>query len=249
MPAVLLRAISSSINRTFESYLRHLGIYRPLRVKARIMDHIENVRLVECKNSQYVKPTRMLFKQNGHERAWDLMKTHDSVAAVLHNTSRNVLLFVRQFRPAVYYGRIPAEEIAKGGPIDTTKYPGSLGLTLELCAGIVDKSSMSREETMQQEILEECGYNVPLSGIHKVTSFRAGVGVLGARQDLFFAEVTDDMRQTAGGGCDAEGEMINVVELTLPEARKMLTDETIMRPSALLFGVTWFLEMRPKLKA
>ncbi|KAG0414511.1 hypothetical protein HPB47_008328 [Ixodes persulcatus] len=213
------------------------------------MDQIENVRLVECKSSQYVKPIRMLFKQDGHERAWDLMKTHDSVAAVLHNTSRNVLLFVRQFRPAVYYGRIPAEEVAKGGPIDTTKYPGSLGLTLELCAGIVDKSSMSREETMQQEILEECGYNVPLSGIHKITSFRAGVGVLGARQDLFFAEVTDDMRQTAGGGCGAEGEMIHVVELTLPEARKMLMDETIMRPSALLFGVTWFLEMRPKLKA
>ncbi|CAN8008855.1 unnamed protein product [Ixodes pacificus] len=246
---VLLRAVSLTINRTFESYLRHLGIYRPLRVKARIMDHIENVRLVECKNSQYVKPTRMLFKQNGHERAWDLMKTHDSVAAVLHNTSRNVLLFVRQFRPAVYYGRIPAEEAAKGGPIDTTKYPGSLGLTLELCAGIVDKSSMSREETMQQEILEECGYNVPLSCIHKITSFRSGVGVLGARQDLFFAEVTDDMKQTAGGGCEAEGEMIHVVELTLPEARRMLTDETIMRPPALLFGITWFLEMRPKLKA
>ncbi|CAN7992718.1 unnamed protein product [Ixodes hexagonus] len=249
MLAGLRRALSVIINRNFGGCLRRLGIYRPWRVEAQRMDRIEDVRLVECKNSQYMKPTRMLFKQNGHERVWDLMKTHDSVAAVLHNTSRNVLLFVRQFRPAVYYGRIPVEELAKGGSIDTTKYPGSLGLTLELCAGIIDKSSLSPQETMQQEILEECGYNVPLSCIHKITSFRSGVGILGARQELFFAEVTDQMKQAAGGGCADEGEMIHVVELTLPEARKLIMDETIMRPSALLFGVTWFLELRPKLKA
>lgn len=149
---------------------------------------------------------------------------------------------------AVYFGQIPAEEATKGGPIDTAKYPGSLGLTLELCAGIIDKSALSPMETMQEEILEECGYRVPLSNIQKVTSFRSGVGILGARQELYFAEVTDDMKVTSGGGIAEQGEMIDVVELTLAEARNMIMDETIMRPSALLFGVTWFLELRPKLK-
>lgn len=55
--------------------------------------------------------------------------------------------------------------------IDTTKYPPSLGFTIELCAGIVDKDQ-SLAEIMKDEILEECGYAVPLSAIEKVTSYR-----------------------------------------------------------------------------
>uniref|UniRef100_G3MPZ4 Uridine diphosphate glucose pyrophosphatase NUDT14 n=1 Tax=Amblyomma maculatum TaxID=34609 RepID=G3MPZ4_AMBMU len=211
-----------------------------------VMDKIEDIRVTELKNSKYIKPTRLLFKQNGKERIWDLMKSHDSVAAIIHNKSRDVLVFVRQFRPAVYYGRIPAHELASGAPIDTRKYPGNLGVTLELCAGIIDNEKLTPAETMREEMLEECGYNVPLANIQKVTSFRAGVGILGQKQDLFFVEVTDDMKKTSGGGLDEQGEMIDVVELTRAEAKKMLFDETIMRPAALLFGVTWFLEVKSK---
>uniref|UniRef100_A0A023FC26 Putative conserved secreted protein n=1 Tax=Amblyomma cajennense TaxID=34607 RepID=A0A023FC26_AMBCJ len=82
-----------------------------------VMDKIEDIRVTELKNSAYIKPTRLLFKQNGKERIWDLMKSHDSVAAVIHNKTRDVLVFVRQFRPAVYYGRIPAHELASGAPL------------------------------------------------------------------------------------------------------------------------------------
>lgn len=173
------------------------------------------------------------------------MESHNSVSAVIHNTTRDVLIFVRQFRPAVYYSQIPAHELASGTPIDTCKYPGNLGVTLELCAGIIDNRKLTPVETMREEILEECGYNVPLASIQRVTSSRAGV-IEGAMDELFFVEVTDDMKKTAGGGLEEQGEMIDVVELTRAEAKKVLFDDRIMKPAVLLFGVTWFLEVKSK---
>lgn len=222
------------------------SIKRFLSTSDVVMEQIDDVRVTELKNSAYIKPTRLLFKQNGKQRIWDLMKTHDSVSAVIYNKSRDVLLFVRQFRPAVYYGQIPPHEFTSGKPIDTTKYPGKLGVTLELCAGIIDNEKLSSAETMREEIKEECGYDVPLSSVQRVTSFRAGVGILGAKQELFYVEVTDSMKISAGGGVEEQGEMIDVVELTKAEAKKMLFDESIMRPAALLFGITWFLEVKSK---
>ncbi|KAL3246873.1 hypothetical protein MRX96_057380 [Rhipicephalus microplus] len=222
------------------------------------MEKIDDVRVAELKNSAYIKPTRLLFKQNGKQRIWDLMKTHDSVSAVIYNKSRDVLLFVRQFRPAAAWMpfvtlyelsttvQIPPHEFSSGKPIDTNKYPGKLGVTLELCAGIIDNDKLSSAETMREEIKEECGYDVPLSSVQRVTSFRAGVGILGAKQELFYVEVTDDMKISSGGGVEEQGEMIDVVELTKAEAKKMLFDESIMRPAALLFGITWFLEVKSK---
>lgn len=55
--------------------------------------------------------------------------------------------------------------------IDLEKYPASLAITLELCAGIVDKSKSLRE-IAQEEVLEECGYNVPLERIEQIMTYR-----------------------------------------------------------------------------
>ena len=55
--------------------------------------------------------------------------------------------------------------------IDHTKYPGSLGLTYELCAGIVDKKK-SVAEIAQEEILEECGYKVQADSLQRITGYR-----------------------------------------------------------------------------
>lgn len=51
------------------------------------------------------------------------------------------------------------------------KYPVNLAITLELCAGIVDKSKSLRE-IAQEEVLEECGYHVPLERIEEVMTYR-----------------------------------------------------------------------------
>jgi UDP-sugar diphosphatase len=71
----------------------------------------------------------------------------------------------------VYYKSIPENDRPKEGLIDIDKYPPSLGLTVEFCAGIVDKNK-SLEEIAVDEIREECGYEVKVSDIQKIISCR-----------------------------------------------------------------------------
>lgn len=60
-----------------------------------------------------------------------------------------------------------------------------LGYTFELCAGITDKAGKSLKKIAQEEILEECGYEIPLENIHKITEFYSSVGFAGSKQTLF----------------------------------------------------------------
>ena len=109
----------------------------------------------------FVTPLRLTFNQCGRRRAWELIRVHESVGIIAFNVTRSKLLFVRQFRPAVYFNGIPNEERQRliddaTSKIDTIKYPVTDGYTLELCAGIVDKS-VSLEEISAVELEEELG--------------------------------------------------------------------------------------------
>lgn len=115
------------------------------------------------------------------------------------------------------------------------------GVTYELCAGIVDKS-IPLPALMKLEILEECGYDVPEDTIQKITSCRAGVGISGSVQTIFYAEVTDDMRVNSGGGNADEGEQIEVFYLPLNKSREFLFDETKEKPSGLTFAFMWYFD-------
>nr|CAD7573906.1 unnamed protein product [Timema californicum] len=72
-------------------------------------------------------------------------------------------------RSTVYYASIPSCD--QTTHIDTDKYPSKLGITIELCAGIVDKE-LPLEEIASIEILEECGYDVPASKLETITTYR-----------------------------------------------------------------------------
>jgi len=58
-----------------------------------------------------------------------------------------------------------------GSCIDTSASPPRQACTLELCAGIVDKD-VSIEEIAHEELLEEVGYDVPVSCLEKIVSSR-----------------------------------------------------------------------------
>ncbi|KAL3874811.1 hypothetical protein ACJMK2_037774 [Sinanodonta woodiana] len=207
------------------------------------MENISNVFITDCKESHYLKPLRIHYTQNGKQKMWDVMKVHNSVAILVYNISRDVLVFVKQFRPAVYYCSVQKEESQDDAnqTIDTSKFPASHGITYELCAGIIDKD-MSFQETAQAEVLEECGYKVPLEKFQRITSFRAGVGTTGALQELYYVEVTDDQRVSKGGGIVEEGELIDVVEVPVDQGKNLVMDETIQKPAAFLFALMWFYE-------
>lgn len=205
-----------------------------------VMDLIDDVSLQPLTSSQFVNPLRMHYKQNDIEKIWDLVSLHESVSIIIFNVDKQKLILVRQFRPAVYYSGIPPEERASS-TINTAKYPGIRGLTLEFCAGIVDKSK-ELVQIAREEVLEECGYDVPLEHFEKVITYRSGVGVSGDRQTMFYVEVTNNMKVTEGGGLAAEGEMIEVVELSLAELKVLLKQSEVNCPGGLLFGLMWFLQ-------
>ncbi len=56
---------------------------------------------------------------------------------------------------------------SNGEPI---KLPASAGETLELCAGIIDKSGRSLEEIAAEEVYEECGYKVLPEKLEKISA-------------------------------------------------------------------------------
>lgn len=65
------------------------------------------------------------------------------------------------------------DELEKSSGLDlATKYPPTIGVTYEVCAGILDKPTKSPVEVAQEEIIEECGYHVPLEKILPITSCR-----------------------------------------------------------------------------
>ena len=81
---------------------------------------------------------------------------------------------------------------------------------------------------------------MPASRIEEIMNYRSGVGTSGAIQTLFYVEVTDSDKCTNGGGVDDE--IIEVVELSIPEAEKLVeTGTTHSSPPSFLFGVLWFL--------
>jgi len=171
-------------------------------------------------NSEYIKPKSMYYKQNGKEKRWDIVDTHNSVAILIYHKELDSFIFVKQFRPSIYL-------------------KNNDGFTYELCAGIVDKD-LSLRQIAYEEVLEETGYKVPLESLEKISSFYTAVGFAGGRQRLYFVEVDESMRVNEGGGIDDEA--IEVIFLKKDEARTFMFDEEVATTSGLMFALMWYFE-------
>lgn len=184
---------------------------------------VEDFKLQELKSGEYIKPAFATFKLNGEQRDWEIVNAKDSVAILIYNKDSNAFVCVRQFRPAVY---------AHNGN----------GVTVELCAGLVDKN-LSLEEIAAEEILEETGFKVEASNLKKITSFYTSVGFAGSKQHLYFVEVSEALRVNSGGGIEGE-EMIEVIEIPLKDAKEFMYNEDIPKTPGLLFAFEWFINNR-----
>lgn len=49
-----------------------------------------------------------------------------------------------------------------------------------------------------------------------------------------------------GGGSEAEGELIEVVEFSIPELKDYMNSGEVTSPSSFLFGISWFLVNKPE---
>ena len=181
---------------------------------------IENFNLNPLENPKYIATSLATFTQNGTSRDWEVVLAHNSVAILLYHTQKDAFVLVQQFRPAVYLNNKD-------------------GLTVELCAGIVDKE-LSLEQIAQEEIEEECGYAVVLEKIEKITSFHTSVGFAGSKQMMYYAEVNDSMKVSEGGGVDDE--QIEVIYLPVSEAKTFIYDESVAKTPGLMFAFMWYFD-------
>jgi len=182
-------------------------------------ENIEFLRLEKCTDSAYVKPKSMFYMQNGIEKRWDIVDSHDSVAILLYHEDLDAFVFVKQFRPSIY---LKNED----------------GYTYELCAGLVDKDK-TLQQIAYEEILEETGYDVPLNEVQKITSFYTAVGFAGGQQTLYFASINKDMQVSDGGGIDNES--IEVIYIKKQRVVEFMMDEKIAKTSGLMFALIWYL--------
>ncbi|GAU90373.1 hypothetical protein RvY_02796 [Ramazzottius varieornatus] len=205
----------------------------------RKIESLQDVKIKRCEKSIYIQPMTMTYKQNGREKFWDFIKTHDSVSIIVYNRTKDSLVFVKQFRPGVWIHT--TDWSVDKSTVDVQNFPARLGITYELCAGIVDKD-LPLDVIAQQEVLEETGYQVSSNDLELVTSMRSNVGVAGSLQTMYYLEVTDDQRVSKGGGSDKEGELIEVVEIPVENVKEMMFDQKLARPAGLMFALMWFFQ-------
>ncbi len=180
---------------------------------------VTSFELKPLEKSEYLFPYLATYTQESKQKTWEIVKAGDSVAILLYHQEKDTFVLVKQFRPPVY----------ANGHKD--------GMTIELCAGLVDKP-LSLEQIAIEEIEEECGYKIAPKDIQKITSFYTSVGFAGSKQTLYYATIDESMRVSKGGGIDDE--LIEVVYLSKSEAKKLMFDENIAKTPGLLFAFSWW---------
>jgi UDP-sugar diphosphatase len=214
---------------------------------------LTDFKVSSLEKSNFVKPYSVTFKQNGHQRVWDGLKSHNSVSCFIYNSDTDSAVFVRQFRPVVFVSKAVAlfQNNNSNEPVELHNFDFSTGNTedgfvYELCAGICDKK-MTDQETAQEEVLEECGFKVDLQNVIKINSTVNGVGINGSIHTIFYTQVDESMRISDGGGNEHEHEYIEVCEIPVKDLKDFINNDD-HKPASLLYATTWFIhEQYPKI--
>lgn len=186
-------------------------------------NNIKIIKIEPCESSLYISLKRVTYIQDNIEKTWDIATTHDSVSILLYHEEKESFLLVKQFRPAVF----------------VNNHDDNDGFTYELCAGLMDKN-LSEKQTIKEEVLEECGYEIELENIIKINSTYSNLGISGSKQSVFFAFINESMKKNSGGG--VEGENIELYYLHRSRAKEFIYDENMPKASGLIFCLMWFFE-------
>lgn len=125
----------------------------------------------------------------------------NGAAILLYNKSLRTVILTRQFRLPTFINGNPD------------------GMLIEVCAGLLDKDNP--EDAIRRETQEETGYKV--AEVRKVFEAYMSPGSVTELLYFFVAEYEKSMKVDAGGGVEHEQEDIEVLEVTLDKAMKMIT--------------------------
>jgi len=181
------------------------------------MDKIDSIEKLQ--SPRFIKPIKINYTQEGIKKEWEAVISHDSVAVLIYHTQKKAFILVKQLRVTV---------------LNKNK---ENGMMYELCAGIVDKDA-SNVQIAKEEIHEECGYDIPVENLEKISSFYTSVGISGTHQTIYFAECDDSMKDHEGGGL--HDEEIEVIYIPLEDAKKFMFDEKYQKTTGVMLAFYWF---------
>ena len=161
-----------------------------------------------------LKRTTFDFQRRSGEWQRQIRETYDrghAAAVLLHDPERGTVVLVKQFRFPNYAD-------------------GRDGWLLEVCAGLLDGDDA--ETCARRESEEEAGFRVKTL----VKTFDADMspGSVIETISCFVGTFDPASRVSAGGGLEHEGEDIEVVELPLTKALKMIDDGRITDGKSIL---------------
>ena len=183
------------------------------------MDKIESIE--QLKNPKFVKPIKINYSQDGIKKEWEAILSHDSVSILIWHKERDAFVVVKQLRATV---------------LNANK---KNGMMYEMCAGIVDKD-LTTAQIAKEEILEECGYDVDVNSLERISSFYTSVGTSGSKQTIYYVTVDDSMRISNGGGVEEEN--IEVIYISTKDAKEFMFDEKYQKTSGMLMAFYWFFD-------
>ena len=163
------------------------------------------VRHVEVLSDDWYVLKKTTFDYQRQDGTWQTLhrETYDrgNGAAILpYNRERGSVVLTRQFRfPAYVNGRAD-------------------GMLVEACAGLLDRDDP--EACIRKEAEEETGYR--LGRVEKVFEAYMSPGSVTEKLYFFVAEYEPGSKAAAGGGLEADGEEIEVLEVPLIEALAMV---------------------------
>jgi nudix-type nucleoside diphosphatase (YffH/AdpP family) len=162
----------------------------------------DRVRIIDTtvlSNDWYVlKKTTFDFQRRDGVWQRQSRETYDrgnGATILLFNRSRRTVVLTRQFRLPAFVN-------------------GHDGMMIEAAAGLLDNATP--EERIRAEAEEETGYRV--DNVQKVFEAYMSPGSVTEKLHFFIAEYDASTHVGHGGGVEAEGEDLEVIELTLDDA-------------------------------
>lgn len=165
------------------------------------------------------------FEKPGHggkpiKQLHEIYYRPDAVAVLLVDYQEQTLLLTEQFRVASYLNG------------------NSSGNLIEACAGLIDEGE-SPEQAAMREAIEETGYAI--HNLKKAGAVYPSAGGVTEFLHLFIAEYNSKGEHQVGGGLEAEGEYIELVELSFEEAKAKMFAGTFNDAKTLLLVQHFFL--------
>ena len=114
------------------------------------------------------------------------------------------------------------------------------GEVYEMCAGLVDKDA-DIDQIVKEEILEECGYEVPLEDIQHVKTMKSSVGTVGSKSYAYVAVVNETMKVNEGGGLPEED--IAVIRIKFDEVYDFAFESDKHTDAVTMFLITYWMMM------